>query len=357
MTHDWGNSVVKPYVAFQNELSYINGLVMGVSKLAVPRTLRSRMCQLAHEGHSGQSVMKNRLRDKYWWPNMDGETVKLYESCEGCRLVHRANPPDPMSRRSLPEKPWIDLAIDFLGPMPSGEYILVTIDYYSRYMVLEIMTKITAQETIQRLKRIFRTWGYPRTITLDNDKQFVSKEFGNFCKTLSIHLNHSTPYWPQANGEVERQNRFLLKRLKISNALYGNWKTELDNYLILYINSPHSLTGQAPSELLQNRKLRYKLPQLDDLSSTPPSTEFRDRDTQKKFEGKVREDNRRGAKRSEIEIGDKVLMKNLLPKDKLSTDFHKEKFLVVDKEGTNVTIESDENDKRYERYTSHLRNL
>lgn len=357
MTHDWGNSVVKPYVAFQNELSYINGLVMRGSKLAVPRTLRSRMCQLAHEGHSGQSVMKNRLRDKYWWPNMDGETVKLYESCEGCRLVHRANPPDPMSRRSLPEKPWIDLAIDFLGPMPSGEYILVTIDYYSRYMVLEIMTKITAQETIQRLKRIFRTWGYPRTITLDNGKQFVSKEFGNFCKTLSIHLNHSTPYWPQANGEVERQNRFLLKRLKISNALYGNWKTELDDYLILYINSPHSVTGQAPSELLQNRKLRYKLPQLDDLSSTPPSTEFRDRDTQKKFEGKVREDNRRGAKRSEIEIGDKVLMKNLLPKDKLSTDFHKEKFLVVDKEGTNVTIESDENDKRYERYTSHLRNL
>nr|XP_019543285.2 uncharacterized protein LOC109414016 [Aedes albopictus] len=50
-------------------------------------------------------------------------------------------------------------------------------------------------------------------------------------------------------------------------------------------------------------------------------------------------------------------MKNLLPKDKLSTDFHKEKFLVVDKEGTNVTIESDENDKRYERNTSHLRKI
>nr|XP_029715890.1 uncharacterized protein LOC115259456 [Aedes albopictus] len=41
MTHDWRNSVVKPYVAFQNELSYINGLVMRGSKLVVPRTLRS----------------------------------------------------------------------------------------------------------------------------------------------------------------------------------------------------------------------------------------------------------------------------------------------------------------------------
>lgn len=219
------------------------------------------------------------------------------------------------------------------------------------------MTRITAQETIQRLKKIFRTWGYPRTITLDNGKQFVSKEFGTFCKTLGIHLNHSTPYWPQANGEVERQNRSLLKRLKISNALYGNWKTELDDYLILYNNSPHSVTGKAPSELLQNRKLRYKLPQMDDLSSIPPSSEFRDRDGQKKFEGKLREDDRRGAKRSEIQIGDTVLMKNQQPQDKLSTDFHKEKYLVVDKKGSNVTVQSKDSEKRYERNTSHLQKI
>ncbi|XP_055523131.1 uncharacterized protein K02A2.6-like [Wyeomyia smithii] len=155
-----------------------------------------------------------------------------------------------MTRRLMPEKPWIDLAIDFLGPMPSGEYILVVIDYYSRYKELEIMNIITAAETIQRLKKIIRIWGNPRTITLDNAKQFVSKEFGTYCGSRKIHLNYSTPYWPQANGEVERQNRSLLKRLKISNALYGNWKSELDDYLILYNNSPHSVTGKAPNELL-----------------------------------------------------------------------------------------------------------
>ncbi|XP_058827498.1 uncharacterized protein K02A2.6-like [Topomyia yanbarensis] len=340
-----------------NELSYMNGLVMRGSKLVIPLALRDRMCQIAHEGHPGQSAMKSRLRDKCWWPNMDKEIIKLCEACEGCRLVHSANPPEPMSRRSMPEKPWIDLAIDFLGPLPSGEYILVVIDYFSRYMELEIMTRITAQETIQRLKRIFRTWGYPRTITLDNGKQFVSKEFETFCEKLGIHLNHSSPYWPQANGEVERQNRSLLKRLKISNALYGNWKVELDDYLILYNNSPHSVTGRAPSELLQSRKLRYKLPQMDDLSSMPPSADFRDRDTQKKFEGKIREDARRGAKRHEIKIGDTVLMKNLHPKDKLSTNFLKEKFSVVDKKGSNITVQSEDNEKRYERNTSHLHKI
>ncbi|XP_053685958.1 uncharacterized protein K02A2.6-like [Sabethes cyaneus] len=259
-----------------------------------------------------------------------------------------------MERRKLPEKPWIDLAIDFLGPLPSGEYILVIIDYYSRYMEIEIMKRITAQETVKRLQKIFRTWGYPRTITLDNGKQFVSQEFDEFCKRTGIVLNHTTPYWPQANGEVERQNRSLLKRLKISNALYGDWKTELDDYLILYNNNPHSVTGQPPSELLQNRKLRFKIPQTDDISTTPPITEFRDRDLKQKFESKMAEDVRRGSKPSVLELDDTVLMKNLLPKDKLSTDFSKEKFKVIEKKGSNVTVESQATGKQFERNSSHL---
>lgn len=357
MSSDWGNPVVRPYAPFQNELSFINGLVMRGSRLVIPETLRDRMCQLAHEGHPGQSAMKSRLRDKCWWPNMDKQIIKTCETCEGCRLVHSADPPAPMSRRSMPDKPWIHLAIDFLGPMPSGEYILVVVDYYSRYVELEVMTKITAYETIQRLKKIFKTWGYPRTITLDNAKQFVSREFGLFCDTKGIILNHSTPYWPQANGEVERQNRSLLKRLRISNALYGSWKTEMDDYLILYNNTPHSVTGRAPSELLQNRKLRFKIPQIEDLSSEPPTTEFRDRDTQKKFEGKQQEDSKRGARSSELQVGDTVLMKNMLPQDKLSTNFHNKKFLVVDKAGTNITVKSKSSDKCYERNTSHLRKI
>ncbi|XP_058817849.1 uncharacterized protein K02A2.6-like [Topomyia yanbarensis] len=288
---------------------------------------------------------------------MDQAAIKMCDNCEGCRLVHTADPPEPMTRRSMPEKPWVDLAIDFLGPMPTSEYVLVVIDYYSRYMELEVMSRITACETVRRLKKIFRTWGYPRTITLDNAKQFVSKEFTDFCTSIGVVLNHTTPYWPQANGEVERQNRSLLKRLKISNALYGDWKVELDDYLILYNNSPHSVTGMAPSELLQNRKVRFKFPQIDDLGTTPPHSDFRDRDIQKKFEGKEREDEKRRARPSNIQTGDTVLMKNLLTQDKLTTDYGKEEYVVVKRNGPSVTVKSSETDKCFDRHTSHLRKV
>lgn len=351
----WDRGDLKQYGPFRHEYTYVNSLILRGSKLVIPTSLRPRMLQLAHEGHPGQSLMKRRLRERCWWPGIDQAAIDTCEACEGCRLVQLPDPPEPMMRRSLPDRPWVDIAIDFLGPMPSAEYILVVIDYYSRYMELEVMSKITAQETIKRLKRIFRIWGPPRTITLDNAKQFVSCELEEYCRMNSIHLNHTSPYWPQANGEVERQNRSLLKRMKIANALYNDWKAELNNYLELYNNTPHSITGKAPSELLQNRKLRTKLPCVDDLETIPPSTDFRDQDYEKKMLGKQREDVKRRAKPSNLSVGDTVLMRNVCPMNKLSTNFHKEKFTVIDRQGSNVTVQSNDTGKTYDRNTSHLK--
>ncbi|XP_055527261.1 uncharacterized protein K02A2.6-like [Wyeomyia smithii] len=354
-TDKWDQEDLKQYRPFRLEFSNINNLVMRGTKLVIPISLRSRMCELAHEGHPGQSMMKRRLRERCWWPGIDQTAVKICERCEGCQLVQSSNPPEPMTRRALPEKPWVDIAMDFLGPMPSGEYLLVVIDYYSRYIEIEIMTRITAQDTIKRLKRIFRTWGPPRTITLDNAKQFISTEFKEYCSTYRIHLNHTSPYWPQANGEVERQNRSLLKRMKIAHAIHDDWKAELDNFLDLYNNTPHTITGKAPSELLQGRKLRSKIPQIEDLETVPPTTDFRDQDTTKKLMQKERENARRRSKLSNIFTDDIVLMKNLLPLNKLSTNFSNEKFTVVDKNGSNVTIQSNESGKQYDRNVSHLK--
>lgn len=354
-TDRWEQEDLKQYKAFRLEFSYVNKLIMRGTKLVIPATLRSRMCELAHEGHPGQSMMKRRLRERCWWPGIDLDAVKFCEKCEGCQLVQSTDPPEPMMRRALPEKPWIDVALDFLGPMPTGEYLLVVIDYYSRYIEIEIMNRITAQETIKRLRRIFRTWGPPRTITLDNAKQFVSTEFKEYCSINGIHLNHTSPYWPQANGEVERQNRSLLKRMKIAHAIHDDWKAELDSYLDLYNNTAHTVTGKAPSELLQGRKLRSKLPRIDDLETVPPSTDFRDRDIATKVQQKEREDTRRRAKPSSIASGDIVLMKNLLPSSKLSTNFLNEKFTVLDRNGSNVTVQSNSSGKQYNRNVSHLR--
>ncbi|XP_038122132.1 uncharacterized protein K02A2.6-like [Culex quinquefasciatus] len=159
---------------------------------------------------------------------MDGDIVKHVTGCEGCRLIGLPSKPEPMCRRGASDETMGGRRNRLPG----------------RYKEIEVMKHITAEETTKRLHRIFTRLGFPVTITLDNGRQFVSTHFDHYCKQHGISLNYSTPYWPQENGLVERQNRSLIKRLQISHALGRDWKEDLAGYLLMYYTTPHSTTGR-----------------------------------------------------------------------------------------------------------------
>ncbi len=61
---------------------------------------------------------------------MEKDVEKYCKSCYGCQLVSRPDPVEPIRTTSLPSSPWRDLAVGLLGPLPTGDSILVVIDYY-----------------------------------------------------------------------------------------------------------------------------------------------------------------------------------------------------------------------------------
>ncbi|KAJ8342657.1 hypothetical protein SKAU_G00325850 [Synaphobranchus kaupii] len=73
----------------------------------------------------------------------------------------------------------------------------------------------------------------------------------------------TTPKRAQANGEVERQNASLMKRIRIAQAEGLDWKRELRKYATVYRAIDRSATGRSPAELLSGRKMRGKLPDLN----------------------------------------------------------------------------------------------
>ena len=73
------------------------------------------------------------------------------------------------------------------------------------------MRTTTSQKMIEALMPIFTRYGYPFSLKSDNAPQFVSEEFEVFLTGHGIEHRKSTPLWPQADGEVECQNRKLLK--------------------------------------------------------------------------------------------------------------------------------------------------
>lgn len=260
-----------------------------------------------------------------------------------------------MKRRTLPTEPWVD--IDYLGPLPSVDYIFVIIGYFSRYKEIKITKDTTSEETIKMLKETFSRIGFPVTITADNGKQFTSKEFVEFCKENNNTSHNTIPYWPQQNGEVERQNRNILKRLKINQIEKKNWRDDLLTYLIMYNSTPHSVTGKSPSELFYRRLFRDKIPTLKDIEYKIIDGETSDRDKELKEKGKEYSDRRRKATVDELEQGQKVYVKNINKKDKLTPNFNATPYTVIKKDGGDVQVRNDETGKEYRRNVIHLKKV
>jgi IS30 family transposase len=53
----------------------------------------------------------------------------------------------------------------------------------------------------------------PRTLTVDNGKQFDLDKFKEFYKSLGTTLAFASVYDPESNGAVERANRIVFSAI------------------------------------------------------------------------------------------------------------------------------------------------
>ena len=72
------------------------------------------------------------------------------------------------------------------------------------------MKSTSTENAIESLEEIFSRHGLPQAISSDNGPQFVSEMFEQHLVDHGIKHRKVTPLWPQANREIERQNRSLL---------------------------------------------------------------------------------------------------------------------------------------------------
>lgn len=354
-TESWDEDKSNIYYPFRFELSAIGTILLRGTRIVIPKTLRENVLQLAHEGHPGESAMKRRLRTKVWWPLIDKEAESFVKNCRDCLLVSHISKPAPMNRHAFPNGPWQCVATDLLGPLPNNEYVLVLIDYYSRYQEIVFLRNISSDRIIKAMQEIFCRLGLPKSLRTDNDRQYVSAELENFCKANDITHITTPPYWPQANGEVENMNKSLVKRLKIASANKNNYKEEIQKFILMYNVTPHGTTGSPPSELMFNRVIRDKIPSIHDITDDMIDSSARDLDCMNKHKGKERGDKRRNAKPSEIAVGDKVLLRNVVFPHKLTTNFDLTEYEVVDRNGNEVEITA--NGKSYKRNISHVKKI
>jgi transposase InsO family protein len=69
----------------------------------------------------------------------------------------------------------------------------------------------------------------PKEITADNDKQFDSHIFKDFCHQTGVEAAFTSVYHPQSNGAVEKANALIFTAIKkiLENQTKGKWVEEL----------------------------------------------------------------------------------------------------------------------------------
>ena len=111
----------------------------------------------------------------------------------------------------MPESPQLLVAVD---PFPTGETLLILVDYNSQFLFVEILKSTTSTTITSKLLKIFSVHGLPETLTSDNGGQFTSNEMESFLKINGITHTRTTPLWSQANGQVQRINCVIKKAIQ-----------------------------------------------------------------------------------------------------------------------------------------------
>ncbi|XP_075492570.1 uncharacterized protein LOC142530631 [Primulina tabacum] len=175
-------------------------------------------CCAEHLG--GMSLTRKTMLAGFWWPTLKQDSARLVQICEGCQ--HHSNfsySPATLMKPIWASCPFDQWGMDIVGPFPVAraqkKFLLVAVDYFSKWVEAEPLAKITEQEVLKFLwKNIVCRFGVPRRIISDNGRQFQCKGITSWCQEMKITQSFTSVAYPQANGQTEVVNRVIVQALK-----------------------------------------------------------------------------------------------------------------------------------------------
>lgn len=192
---------------------------------------------------------------------MASEVKKYVVSCTVCQLTKPSQrKPAGLMVPIRPQKPWEYVGVDFVGPLPrtsSGNaYILVFVDYFSKWVEIVAVREATAQVAASKmLSEVFSRHGAPTYLISDRGSPFVSDLFERLLTALGTEHRLTTAYHPQTNA-TERVNRTLKTAIRAYvDDKHTTWDRYIPQICFALRTAPHESTGQTPSMMLYGREL------------------------------------------------------------------------------------------------------
>ena len=137
-------------------------------------------------------------------------------------------------------------------------------DYYSNFIEVENLNKITTHGVNKALKTMFARYGVPDVVVSDNGPQFGSAEFTTFAKKWGFEHITSSSCYPQSMNALKTVKRLFTK-------CHASGQSE---YLALldWHNTPSEGIGTSPVQRLFGRRCETLLPMSGTLLQPRYST-------------------------------------------------------------------------------------
>nr|GEV92953.1 reverse transcriptase domain-containing protein [Tanacetum cinerariifolium] len=217
---------------------------------------------------------------------------------------------DEMSQNSIQVCEIFDIwGIDFMGPFPSSrgnKYILVAVDYLSKWVEAKALPTNDARVVCKFLKSLFARFGAPRTIISDHGTHFCNDQFSKVMLKYKVTHYLSTAYHPQTNGQVEVSNHSLKRILERTvGENRASWSDKLDDALWAFRTAYKTPIGCTPYKLIYGKAchLPVELEQKDYWALKHANFTLQTTDDQEKiYDAKI--------KNRVFNVGDQVLLFN-----------------------------------------------
>ncbi|GJZ43590.1 reverse transcriptase domain-containing protein, partial [Tanacetum coccineum] len=195
---------------------------------------------------------------RFYWPAIIKEAHTLVRICEACQKSGNILKHNEMSLNNIQVYEIFDIwGIDFMGLFPKSyklEYILVAVDYVSKWAEAQALPTNDGRVVITFLKKLFCYFGMPKALISDQGTHFCNKIIEKTMKRYGVNHHFSTSYHPQTSGQVENTNkalkRILEKTVKENLAI---WSRKLDDALWAFRTAYKTSTSTTLYKLIYGK--------------------------------------------------------------------------------------------------------
>ena len=149
----------------------------------------------------------HRIAERFYWPKMRHDIASYIRGCRSCiaNKPEQKAPAGLMAGKSDIQRPWEQIYVDIVGPLPKSihgyRYILSVMDYFSKFVLYFPLRHATSKNVCNLLvDHIFCMFGVPRILVCDNEKQFGGHEFRQLASKYNIRIYFTPLYHPQRNA-------------------------------------------------------------------------------------------------------------------------------------------------------------